>query len=392
MPTIDDPTLKKFYEDPIRKKYPFLSLKFVKHDAKRSYANEFQDMIVTGSAPDLVISSINTISNVIEANLQTDLTPLIQKHRLDLSIYDNGIMDIVKSISAKGEIYGFPLFNNSSSMVYNKDLFDRFGVAYPKDGMTWEQTIELARKLTRNEGGTQYRGLMLPLNYMLTANSLSLTLLDPKTDKAIQNSDKWKYMFETWKQVFEIPGNEVMPANYETYIEDFTKKRNVAMFAGFSMLPNIESLNDPTLNWDMVSLPVFKEAPKTGTQLLATFIAATSAGKYKEQSFAAMSALLDPEVQAMYARSGSQILMKDPELKKEFAKDLKTAQGKNTQAAFVNSLAPFPAMSKYELAVRSILYDKYREYVTTAKDTNTILREMEEAVNKKAEAEKAAAK
>jgi hypothetical protein len=33
--------------------------------------------------------------------------------QLDLSIYDNGIMDIVKSISAKGEIYGFPLFNNS---------------------------------------------------------------------------------------------------------------------------------------------------------------------------------------------------------------------------------------------------------------------------------------
>lgn len=392
MPTVDDPTLKQFYEDPIRKKYPFLSLKFVKHDSKKSFTNEFQEMIVSGSAPDIVISSINTIYNVVDANLQMDLTPLIKQHHLNLSIYDNGIMDIVKNISPKGEIYGFPLFNNSSALFYNKDLFDRFAIPYPKDGMKWEEAIELARKLTRNENGIQYRGLMLPLNYMLTANSLSLTLLDPKTDKATYNSDKWKNLFETWKQVFEIPGNEVVPASYETYIDDFTKKRNIAMFAGFSLLPNLESLNDPTLNWDMVSLPAFKEAPKSGTQLLATFVAPTSASKHKEQAFAAVSALLEPEVQATYARSGSQILMKDPVLRKEFAKDLKSAQGKNTQSIFTNNLAPFPAMSKYELSVRSILYEKYKEYVTTKKDTNTIMREMEEAINKKVDVDKAGGK
>lgn len=392
MPSVDDPTLKKFYEEPIRSKYPFLSVKFIKHDPKRSYTNEFQDMLVTGSAPDLVISSINTISNVVEANLQFDLTPYIQRNKLDLSRYENGIMDIVKSISPKGEIYGFPLFNNSSAMFYNKDIFDKFGISYPQNGMTWEETADLARKLTRNEGGVQYRGLMLPLNYMLTANSLSLTLLDPKTDKAIYNGDKWKRLFTQWKQIFEIPGNEIANETYETYIDDFAKKRNLAMFAGFSLLPNIESLNDPGLNWDMVSLPVFKEAPKVGTQLLATFIAPTSASKYKEQAFAAITALLEPDVQVMYARAGSQILMKDQALKMEFAKDLKTAQGKNTQSIFANALAPFPSMSKYELAVRSVLYDKYREYVTTKKDVNTYMRELEEGIAKKVETEKAGGK
>jgi len=392
MPSVDDPTLKKFYEEPIRAKYPFLSVKFVKHDPKRSYTNEFQDLLVTGSAPDLVISSINTFSSVVEANLQLDLTPYIQRDQLDLSRYENGIIDIVKSISPKGEIYGFPLFNNSSALFYNKDNFDKFGISYPKNGMTWEETTELARKLTRNEGGVSYRGLMLPLNYMLTANSLSLTLLDPKTDKAVYNGDKWRNLFSQWKQIFEIPGNAIANETYETYIDDFAKKRNLAMFAGFSLLPNLESLNDPGLNWDMVSLPVFKEAPKAGTQLLATFIAPTSASKHKEQAFAAMTALLEPNVQAMYARAGSQILMKDQALKMEFAKDLKTAQGKNTQSIFANALAPFPSMSKYELAVRSVLYDKYREYVTTTKDVNTFMRELEEGITKKVETEKAGGK
>jgi multiple sugar transport system substrate-binding protein len=392
IPTVDDATLKLTYEDPIRKKYPNITLKYIKHNGSKSYANEFQEMLVAGTTPDFVISSINTISAVIDAGLQMDITPYIQKYKTDLSIYDTGIMDIIKKISPKGETYGFPLFNNSSAMFYNKDIFDRFGVGYPKDGMNWDEVTELARKVTRSDGGTQTRGLMLPLNFMLTANSMSLTLLDPKTDKALYNSEKWKGLYESWKRVFQIPGNEISTPIYETHIEDFTKKRTIAMFAGFSLLPYIEALNDPSLNWDMTALPTFKELPKIGTQLLGTMVVPTVSGKYKEQTYAALTALLSPETQTIYARTGQPILMKDPALKKEFAKDLKSAQGKNTQAIFYNTLAAFPDMSRYELDARNILYTKYREYVTSTKDTNTFMREMEEELNKRVETNKATGK
>lgn len=45
-----------------------------------------------------------------------------------------------------------PVVNNTMSLYYNKDLFDKFGVSYPKDGMTWDEVLELNRQLDKNGG------------------------------------------------------------------------------------------------------------------------------------------------------------------------------------------------------------------------------------------------
>jgi multiple sugar transport system substrate-binding protein len=49
---------------------------------------------------------------------------------------------------------------NISSLVlyYNKDLFRRFKVAPPTDGMTWNGLVDKAKKLTRDKNGRQVRG------------------------------------------------------------------------------------------------------------------------------------------------------------------------------------------------------------------------------------------
>jgi multiple sugar transport system substrate-binding protein len=49
---------------------------------------------------------------------------------------------------------------NISSLVvyYNKDLFERFGVAEPTDDMRWDQFVERARLMTRDANGITVRG------------------------------------------------------------------------------------------------------------------------------------------------------------------------------------------------------------------------------------------
>lgn len=49
---------------------------------------------------------------------------------------------------------------NIPALFYNKDIFDKFGVAYPKNGMIYEETLDLdlARRVTRSDGGVQYLG------------------------------------------------------------------------------------------------------------------------------------------------------------------------------------------------------------------------------------------
>ncbi|MFN3683530.1 MAG: ABC transporter substrate-binding protein [Fimbriimonadaceae bacterium] len=60
----------------------------------------------------------------------------------------------VPSCVVNGRVYGFPCNVNANAIWFNKDVFDRSGVPYPKPGWTWEEFIETAKKLTiRDEKG-----------------------------------------------------------------------------------------------------------------------------------------------------------------------------------------------------------------------------------------------
>ncbi|NLY30733.1 MAG: carbohydrate ABC transporter substrate-binding protein, partial [Firmicutes bacterium] len=45
-----------------------------------------------------------------------------------------------------GKLEAMPLLANCFVFAYNKELFDRFGVAYPTDDWTWEDFAEMAPK------------------------------------------------------------------------------------------------------------------------------------------------------------------------------------------------------------------------------------------------------
>ncbi|MFV0239977.1 MAG: ABC transporter substrate-binding protein [Lacrimispora sphenoides] len=63
-----------------------------------------------------------------------------------------------KSLSLDGVVYGLPFRTDNNMIFYNKDLFDKAGVQYPKDGMTMEEYRELAKKMTSGEGAEKVYG------------------------------------------------------------------------------------------------------------------------------------------------------------------------------------------------------------------------------------------
>jgi ABC-type glycerol-3-phosphate transport system substrate-binding protein len=60
-------------------------------------------------------------------DLMTDITPLVKQTATDLN----------QVASDDGWLVGIPFTQQFSALYYNKDIFDKFGVSYPKDGMTW---------------------------------------------------------------------------------------------------------------------------------------------------------------------------------------------------------------------------------------------------------------
>lgn len=57
-----------------------------------------------------------------------------------------------------GVYYCLPLRTSLQVVYYNRDMFDSAGISYPKDDWTWDEYIEIAKKLTKGSGQNKVYG------------------------------------------------------------------------------------------------------------------------------------------------------------------------------------------------------------------------------------------
>lgn len=94
-------------------------------------------------APDIIELGGFPVGNV--DGLFIDLTPYIADiEELEAEWYPG----LRRAIGHGGILPGLPLEIMTPLIMYNKEMFDRAGLAYPTDEWTWDEMIELARKLT----------------------------------------------------------------------------------------------------------------------------------------------------------------------------------------------------------------------------------------------------
>lgn len=92
---------------------------------------------------------------------------------------------LVDQLGLNGHTYALPYRYDNQLIYYNKDLFDKAGVAYPEDGMTIEQYHELATKMTSGEGNDKVFGAhahtWTSSVYMYTDRTGEFNYVDPST-------------------------------------------------------------------------------------------------------------------------------------------------------------------------------------------------------------------
>jgi multiple sugar transport system substrate-binding protein len=270
------------------------------------------------------------------------------------------------------------------ALFYNKDIFDRFGVAYPKDGLTWDEVIELAKILTRNENGQQYRGFDPQVVYAL-ASSLPIDILDPRTDKASVLNDQWRMVLDVYKKIVTIPGNTPKGTTFAQLVEGFLKDKNVAMHAS-NMFVQMEEATKNGFNWDIAQYPQYKGYPNIGGGGQSNIVAVSKTSKHKEEVMKVIGVMLSDEVQLLgasrYARLSA---LKDQKFKDAYGKDVPYLKGKNIQSLFKSRPGEYANYSPLAGTrdVRAIFEQKVKEFVSGQKDFNTAMREAEEEMNKK---------
>lgn len=265
----------------MEKKYPHITLNF----NPESTGTTLDALLAAGTVPDLVVTFNGNLASYKAKELVFDMTPLFQAPKIDFNRFEPGYINDIKNASDQGEVYGLPINVNYHAMYYNKDLYDKFGAAYPTDGMTWEQLIELAKKVTRMEGGTQFRGLDPGSTIVWMSQPLSIAALDPKTDKATVNTDAWSRVFKLAKSIYDITGNGMITA---TPKDQFMKSKTLATLLDLNILTQLSAAAKEGLNWDVAQYPSYTEKPNTYGNASVYVMIATKTGKHRDEAVKAI--------------------------------------------------------------------------------------------------------
>lgn len=62
----------------------------------------------------------------------------VNGNEVDVGKLNKVAVDSVKTASGYNYLIGIPWTMHFHPLYYNKDIFDQFGVTYPKDGITWD--------------------------------------------------------------------------------------------------------------------------------------------------------------------------------------------------------------------------------------------------------------
>lgn len=182
------------------------------------YVTKVLGQFNAGAAADVYGTAIETFQAFSSRGLWLGLN--------DFVAANTGFSDFAPSLfeqgSYKGEINYVPIGWNNIMINYNRDLFDKAGVAYPANGAwTWDEFREVAKKLTVKDGSgnvTQFGYEVPNQNFfiqpwffsngtgVLNDDWTASNMLDPKVAESLQ----FLYDLIHVDGVSPIPGKDTM--------------------------------------------------------------------------------------------------------------------------------------------------------------------------------------
>lgn len=374
---IPEEDFQTYFVKPGKAKYPHITLEKIDQTKEVTIEN----LLASGQVPDLIWDGLTNILTLTVLDVPRDLTELAKKHQFDFNRFDPGLVNAIRANSAKGELLYFPYTRLVFGTHYNKSLFDKFGVAYPTNNMTWDDMIQLSKRFNTVDGAVQYQGLNTAhMNRM--AAQMSLSFVDPKTSKAIVQNEGWRKFFELNKLMFSNPGGNAL--KFMGGRNQFLQEQTLAMYPDIFLLGNadLDNATKAGLNWDVVTYPVVAGKPGITVGGFADGFTIPKGSKHPDEAFQLLMEFVSESVQKEATRKGKITALNNRELLSFAYADNPLSKGKNIAALLEHKLADPYAITEYDRSVMNV-YNKYlSQYATDKKDLNTALREAEEEANK----------
>jgi len=262
--------LQADYNKEFEETYPGVKVNQEQTPAGQSYFEKLQTLIAAGTPPDVFDMWEGYVGPYAENGALKSLTPYIE---VDPDIkMDDMQPAAVKASSWQGNLYALirDFYPGPSTLFYNKDLFDKAGVAYPSSDWTWDTMRAAAKGLTADTNGdsiTDQWGLtfetwFVPWLYWIWSNGgdvfnqdeTKCTLTDPKAVEAIQY----------WADIVNVDKSALSSAELQTMNGSSNAFRTgtVGMYLGNTWdIQDMLAAREQGLNWQACLSP---QAPNSG--------------------------------------------------------------------------------------------------------------------------------
>ncbi|MBP1991868.1 ABC transporter substrate-binding protein [Paenibacillus eucommiae] len=281
-------------------KYPKIDVQVINTNVLRNTEDLHKNFeaLVANEKPDIIVFPNADMFEwwANEGNLY-NLDSLIKSDKFDIENINSNVVDYLKFKGA-GNLYGLsPTFNNKV-LYYNKDLFDKYQIDYPHNGMSWDEVLNIAARFpTDQDADTKVYGYYPNATFAfdwieLIGRSLQLTYLDEEGGTLTFNQPGWKHVFENvltgYSQgyVYRVDGQSATSESNQE-INDFYKKNlftvgraamtinDASYISEMNLAEQVSKITLP--NWDIVSLPALTTAPEETTEFTTNEIFAIAA-------------------------------------------------------------------------------------------------------------------
>ncbi|MDH7482386.1 MAG: sugar ABC transporter substrate-binding protein [Armatimonadota bacterium] len=294
---------------------------------------------LAGGVPPDVMALYNpqTIRLFAKNDVLLDLRPYVKKYKLPIEKLYPGLKPY---IYYEDKIVGVPENCGPYVLFYNKKMFREAGIPYPKPGWTWDECLEVAKKLTKYQvvGGRKVpvqKGIYVGTHdWWFFIWMYGGHLYTPDGKRCIMNDEKVKKGIRFWADlrlkhhVTPTPSEAQSMAPTGGWGTDalLFRESKVAMMVSGRWLC-IQYREQKDLEWDVTSVP---HGPNRVTLLASKCYSIPKTSRHRHEALIFIKHLLSKENQLLVANYGDGIpTLQDPEIEKAFAYNPKYPNERN---------------------------------------------------------------
>ena len=306
----------------------------------QNYFQKIHLLFASNTPPDVIF--INNLYLPVYANADV-LEPI--GDNADCSFYEENVL---KSLSWNGKLYAVPRDVSNLVIFYNKNLFDKAGLSYPSDKWTFQEFLEMAKKLTvAGRFGVSFEeDSLFFLPYLMSegggilSDDLSRIIIDE-----LQSVKGLKFYADLRKKYHVAPKAEESAS--ATMAQMFLQGKIAMHLSGRWLVPKYREEAD--FDWDIAPFP--KGDKGSIVQLDSSGWAVSKNSKHKKEAFMLVNYLSSKQSIEKLTKSGLIVPARQDVQNSEYFLDNKKPEHAKVFLDVIKTSKPTPVNVNYRAVV-----------------------------------------